>query len=447
MSDALLDAFLDQHPDIEVFEAILPDLAGGLRGKWVTRDKIHKIFEDGLKLPLSTLALDVWGRDPGELVFDSGDTDGICVADINTITPAPWLERPTGQFLLSMNEISGKPCRYDPRHVLKRIADRLEDLGLTAVLASEMEFHLFLQEDDHLGRPLHTQNDHIGGTLNSGQTYSIEMMNNASELMHSIYDACGAQNLPIDTLIKEAAPSQYEINLYHNENALLAADQAFMLKRAIKGVSSKYGLRANFMAKPFGEIAGNGMHIHCSLLDKKGRNAFNNNSDKGNALLRYAIAGCLDSMPDAMLLFAPNLNSFRRFQHGSHAPLSPTWGYENRTVSVRVPSDNYDAMRIEHRVSGADANVYLVMAAILAGMLHGIEKKLKAPLPAKGNTYEKYPATLPRYLPDAIAAFSESEFIKEYFGNEFRKIYTTIKEQELEEFDRVVTPLEYESNL
>ncbi len=446
MSVASLDAFLDQHPDIEVFEAILPDLAGGLRGKWVTRDKIEKIFEAGLKLPLSTLAFDVWGRDPRDLVFDSGDTDGICIADIDTLVPAPWLERPTGQFLLSMNEISGKPCSYDPRNILRELTDRLKSHGLTPVLASEMEFHLFSLDDDHLGRPIHTQTDNIGGSLNAGQTYSLEMMNSTAELMHAIYDACGVQNLPIDTLIKEAAPSQYEINLHHNEDALLAADQALMLKRAIKGVSRKQGLRANFMAKPYGDIAGNGMHIHCSLIDDKGNNAFNNNTDKGNDLLRHAIAGCLDSMNDAMLLFAPNLNSYRRFQRGSHAPTAPTWGYENRTVSVRVPADAHEALRIEHRVSGADANVYLVMASILAGMLHGIEKKLEAPPPAKGNTYEKFAANLPRYLPDAINTFSGSEFIAEYFGKEFKKVYTTVKAQELDEFDRVVTPLEYESN-
>lgn len=447
MSNAQLDAFLEQNPEIEVFEVILPDLAGGLRGKWVARDKIAKVFDGGLKLPLSTLAFDVWGRDPEALVFESGDRDGVCEADINTIVAAPWLKRPTGQVILSLNEVNGELCSYDPRNILKKLISRFSELNLTPVLASEMEFHLFNENDDHLGRPIHTQNDNIGGSLHAGQTYSIELMSNISELMHSIRDACLLQNLPVDTLIKEASPSQYEINLYHNNNALLAADQALMLKRVIKGVSRQQGLRANFMAKPFSEVAGNGMHIHCSLIDDNGLNAFNNNTDTGNELLRYAIAGCLDTMQEAMLLFAPNLNSYRRFQRGSHAPMAPTWGYENRTVSVRVPADSHESMRLEHRLAGADANCYLVIAAILAGILHGIENKLEAPPPVEGNAYDQFPPSLPRYWPDAIAAFSKSDFIEKYFGSEFKKIYTIIKEQELDEFDRVVTPLEYESNL
>ncbi|MGI9294817.1 MAG: glutamine synthetase family protein [Pseudomonadales bacterium] len=450
MSDnkpAQLETFLAQHPEIEVFEAILPDVNGGLRGKWVARDKIHKVFTGGLKLPLSTLALDIWGRDPEAWVFNSGDGDGICQADINSLVPAPWLQRPTGQVLLSLDDVSGKPCSYDARCILRNLIARFDALGLTPVMASEMEFYLFKQINDALDRPLHTQTDAIGGALQAGQTYGIDLMEDRAELMHAIRDACQVQNLPIDTLIKEAAPSQYEINLYHNDNVLQAADQALMLKRVIKGVAKQQGLRASFMAKPYGDLAGNGMHVHCSLVDKKGNNAFNNGTDAGNDLLRHAIAGCLASMDDVMLLLAPNLNSYRRFQRGSHAPLAPTWGYENRTVSVRVPADSHEAMRIEHRVAGADANCYLVMAAILAGMLHGIEKKLQAPPVVEGNAYEQFPASLPRYWPDAVATFSASAFIEEYFGSEFRKVYTIIKQQEMDEFDRVVTPLEYEANL
>ena len=442
-----LQAFLEHNPDIEVFEVILPDLAGGLRGKWVAREKIQKVFSGGLKLPLSTLAMDSWGRDPEAWVFETGDGDGICQADINTLAAAPWLKRSTGQVLLSLNEVDGTPCSYDGRNILRNLMARLDKLGLRAMLASEMEFYLFSNDNDHLGRPVHTQVDAVGGALQAGQTYGINLMDDMSELMHAIRDACEAQNLPVDTLIKEAAPSQYEINLYHNDNALVAADQALMLQRVIRGIAKQQGLRATFMAKPFGDLAGNGMHMHCSLLNSDGNNAFNNGTDQGNELLRHAIAGCLDSMADVMLLLAPNLNSYRRFQRGSHAPMAPTWGYENRTVSVRVPADKHEAMRIEHRVAGADANPYLVMSAILAGMLHGIEKKLAAPEPVEGNAYDQFPDSLPRYLPNALQVFSESEFIKEYFGEEFRTIYTTMKQQEIDTYDQVVSPLEYESNL
>jgi glutamine synthetase len=442
-----LQAFLERHPDIEVFEVMLPDIAGGLRGKWVTRDKIEKVMAGGLKLPLSALAFDVWGRDVEAWVFDSGDGDGLCDADIRTLAPVPWADRPTGQVMMSMREVGGSPCAYDTRFILKDLLARFAKLGLTPVLASEMEFYLFKAEQDALGRPVHTQTDRVGGTLASGQTYCIDTMGGMAELMHGIRDACTAQQLPIDTLIKESAPSQYEINLYHSPDALLAADQAVMLQRVIRGVAGKQDYRATFMAKPFGDLAGNGLHVHCSLVDGEGANVFDDGTGKGTPLLRHAIAGCLAAMADSMLLFAPNLNSYRRFQRGTHAPLAPSWGYENRTVAVRVPADAPVATRIEHRVAGADAHPHLVIATILAGMLYGIENKLEAPAPMEGNAYEQLPASLPRYWPDALANFAGSEFIGEYLGSEFQRVYTLLKQQEIDEFDRQVTPLEYDACL
>lgn len=442
-----LDAFLAENPDIEVFEVMAKDLCGGLRGKWVTRDKIHKVMAGGLKMPLSTMAFDVWGRDGEEWVFDSGDGDGYCRPDIRTLVPTPWADRPTGQVLMSMSDVDGTPCSYDPRVMVQGLLDRFATLGLTPVMASEMEFHLLHPDMDETGRPRHTQTDRVQGRLGAGQTYGIDTMEDQAELMHAIRDACTAQGLPVDTLIKESAPSQYEINLYHCPDALLAADQAVMLQRAIKGVAKQHGYLATFMAKPFADISGNGMHMHCSLLDAEGNNVFDDGTGAGTELLRQAIAGCLDSMADSMLMLAPNLNSYRRFQRGTHAPLAPTWGYENRTVAVRVPADTPVATRIEHRVAGADANPYLVVAAILGGMLHGIENKLQAPEPLEGNAYDQVPPSLPRYWPEALAHFQQSDYIAMTFGSDFQKVYAILKQQELDEFDRQVTVLEYDACL
>ncbi|MCF6194286.1 MAG: glutamine synthetase family protein, partial [Kangiellaceae bacterium] len=207
------------------------------------------------------------------------------------------------------------------------------------------------------------------------------------------------------------------------------------------------GKRATFMAKPFGDIEGNGMHIHCSLINKDKSNAFNDDTDLGNDLLRHAIAGCLDVMQDCMLLFAPHLNSYRRFQRGNHAPMAPSWGYENRTVSIRVPADSHEAMRIEHRVAGADANPHLVISAIIAGMLHGIENKLEAPAPLEGDASKQLEASLPRHWPDALEIFTKSPFIRKYFGSEFQRIFSEAKLQEMDEFDRHVTLQEYDAYL
>ena len=445
--NSALQEFLRQHPDIEICEMILPDICGGLRGKWLARDKLAKLVAGELKLPLSSLVCDVWGRDGEAWVFGTGDGDGYCIPDLRTLAPVPWQERSTAQVMISMREVDGQPCAYDSRHMVQALMARFAARGLTPVVASEMEFYLLRDEDDSLGRPVHTQSDRVGGVLASGQTYSVETMEGMAPLMHAIRDACAAQRLPVDTLIKESAPSQYEINLYHSPDALVAADQAVMLKRAIRSVARAHGLRATFMAKPFGNLAGNGMHVHCSLVDAEGRNAFVDADGQGNQLLRQAIAGCLATMEESMLLFAPNLNSFRRFQRGSHAPMAPCWGFENRTVSLRVPADGPAATRIEHRVAGADANPYLVVAAILAGMLHGIENALQPPAPVEGNAYELLPPSLPRYWPDALARFAGSDFVRANLGQPFQHVYTVLKQQEMDEFDRQVTPMEYDACL
>ena len=441
----ILNKFLKDHPEIEVFEVMLPDINGKLRGKWIERNNISKVFEGGLKLPLTAIAFDVWGRDPDSWVYQSGDEDGVCIADIRTLTTVPWLKRPTAQIMMSLNDFDGIPCQYDVRNILQKIMTRFDKLGLTAMPAFEMEFSLFEQHNDDKGQPVHSQKSSSG--IDAGQTYGLECMQDMSEFMHGVRDASKAQKLPIDTLITEAAPSQYEINLYHQPDALVASDQALMLQRTIKGVAKQLDLRASFMAKPFAELAGNGMHMHCSLLDKAGNNAFDNNTDEGNDLLRHAIAGCLATLNDCMLIFAPHLNSYRRFTEGAHVPMTATWGYENRTVALRVPAGSHKAMRIEHRVAGADANPYLVSSAIIAGMLYGIENKLAAPEAITGNAYTQMPASLPNTWLKSIEHFKQSSFIAEYFGEEFQRVFTATKEQELAVFNKQMTTLEYETYL
>jgi glutamine synthetase len=443
----VLDEFLNQQPDLDVVEAILPDLNGRLRGKWLARSSAAKALSGGLKLPLSALAFDVWGRDPEAWVFDSGDVDGICVPDLRTLKTVPWLERPTGQLLVSLREASGRPCAYDPRTVLQNAAERLQGQGLTPVLASEMEFYLFQAGSDSDGCPMHTQTGPGDAPAIGGDTYGIDAMQSVAGFMHAVRDACAVQGLPVDTLIAEAAPSQYEINLFHEADALQAADHGLLLQRAIKGVAQSLGLRASFMAKPFADLAGNGMHVHCSLVDDNGANVFNDGTDEGAELLRQAIAGCLTSLPDCMLLFAPHLNSYRRFRRASHAPLSPSWGYDNRTVALRVPAGPPQAMRIEHRVAGADANPYLVVAAILAGISSGIERGMQAPAATVGNAGAELSGSLPMSWEAALAAFTGSEFVREYFGEEFQRVYAGIKQQEMDEFARSISTLEYHTYL
>jgi glutamine synthetase len=445
--DRRVAAFLDAHPDIELFEVILPDLAGGLRGKWVTRDKLPSVAAGELKLPVSSVVFDSWGRDVEEWVFGRGDGDGQCSAAVDSLAPVPWAPRPMGQLLVSLSREDGASNPLDPRQLLAGLQARFRERGLQPVVASEMEFFLLHPGRDGQGRPLHTQTDSVGGALGTGQTYGLEAMAEVEAFLHDVRDACMAQGLPVDTLIKESAPSQYEINLLHRDDALLAADQALLLQRLIRGVARRHDLLASFMAKPFGDIAGSGMHFHCSLVDAHGGNVFDDGGERGSEALTQAVAGCLDALADSMLLFAPHMNSYRRFQRGMHTPLAPCWGYENRTVAVRVPAGPGAARRLEHRVAGADAQPHLAIAALLAAMLHGLDTAASAPAPIEGNAYEQLAPTLPQHWGDALERFRSSRFIAEYLGAEFQEVYALLKQQEIDEFARHVSPLEYDTNL
>lgn len=439
--------FLAQHPEIKTLEVILCDYNGRARGKLIDPDNIAKLYQQGFKMPVTALYLDIWGRDIEEIVFATGDADGLCLPVAGSLKQQPW-QPDTAQIQVTMaSTATAEADPTDPRNILQAVQQRFNEQGLTPVVALEMEFYLLRETLDSKGNPEHSSVDLFGHTDVGGQPYDLDAMNQHRALWQELKDACAALGIPADTFVKEAAPSQYEINLYHTANPVQAADQAFWLKRTIRAVCKKYGFIASFMAKPFGNEAGNGMHMHFSCLDKDGNNVYDNGTEKGSDQLRHAIAGLQLAMPASMAIFAPHLNSYRRFQAGSHAPLSPSWGYENRTVSLRVPDSDNKARRIEHRVAGADANPYLIMAVVLAGAFQGMENKLVADEPIAGDAYTLCEASLPQYWPDAIKAFEQSEFIGQGLGAEFQRIFALTKWQELNQFTAEVTPMEYSSYL
>ncbi|KAA1190124.1 glutamine synthetase [Pseudohalioglobus sediminis] len=439
------DWFLRAHPEITTIEALLPDCNGIMRGKWVPRHKLAKIFDGELKLPKTALSLDIWGRDVEELVFATGDADGVCLPVAGSLLPTPWSPQAQhGQIMLSMYDADGAPYPGDPRHVLEQVTERFRAMGWRPVVAAELEFSLVTWEKDV---PTHTCPAPAGSGPVGGNMYGLDVLNSHQEMMEDLRLACEIQDLPFDGVVKESAPSQYEINMQHVDDPLLAARQIMMMKRLIKGVAAKHGLIASFMAKPFEQEAGNGMHVHCSVLDEQGLNIFDDGTEKGTAQLQQAIGGCLTYMAESVAVFAPTYNAYRRFQKGCHAPTFPSWGYENRTVAVRVPASNPVARRLEHRVAGADANPYLLFAVILSGMLEGINENLSPGEPITGDGYAQEEATLPVYMPDAVELFKDSDFIRNALGSEMQRIFTLSKEQEIDEFRRRITLLEYQSFL
>ncbi|WP_019528489.1 glutamine synthetase family protein [Dasania marina] len=443
---AIAQQFLTDNPDIETIEVMVTDLNGSFRGKWLTRDNLEKVFKGDVKLALTTVSPDVWGRDVGSLCDKTGDGDGVCLPIVSTLKRLPWLERPTAQMFMQLTGDDGQPWGYDPRVVLQNVYKRYQALGLRPVTAPELEFHLFLEKRDDMGVPQLPDTRINGKSHMAGQLYGIDVMQEQSALMHDIRDAAVAMDLPLDGLLKELAPAQYELNLNHIDNPLHAADNAQMLKRVIKGVAQKHGYIATFMAKPFGDMDGNGMHIHCSVLDNDGNNIFDDGTEAGTDTLRHAIAGLAQTMSDTMLIFAPHFNSYRRFKVGSHIPKAPTWGYENRDVAMRVPSGSPKARRIEYRVGGADLNPYLAQAALLSGILYGIENKLEADAPLN-DSVNKPEASLPRSWRDALELFEASTYVKEHLGAPFQEAFSAVKHAEQEEFEGRVSAFEYDTYL
>ena len=439
------DWFLRAHPEITTIEALLPDSNGLMRGKWVPRHKLGKIFDGELKLPKTALSLDIWGRDVEALVFATGDADGLCRPVTGSLLPMPWSAGGQhGQVMLSMYEADGDPYLGDPRHALRQVLGRFQDAGWRPVVAAELEFSLVTWDETVPG---HTCPAPAGSSPVGGNTYGLDVLNQHQDMLEDLRLACEAQDLPYDGVVKESAPSQYEINMQHVQDPELAARQILLMKRLVKGIAQQHGLIASFMAKPFEDEAGNGMHVHCSVLDEAGGNIFDDGGDKGTTLLRNAVGGCLEHMADSVAVLSPSFNSYRRFQRGSHAPTSPCWGYENRTVAVRVPAGSPAARRLEHRVAGADANPYLLFAVLLSAMLDGMQQNLSPGDPVAGDAYAQAALSLPVYMPDAVARFRDSDFIRLALGPELQRVYTLTKEQEIAEFRHRITALEYQSFL
>ena len=441
-------AFFEAHPEIDVLEAFVVDLNGQLRGKWVPVQSAAKVMKGQLRFPNSSFSLDIWGNEvpASGMGATTGDWDGVCIPVPETLGPVTWTGRPMAQILLSMNDRDGTPVFADPRHVLARVVDRYQARGLNPVVACELEFHLIDRELAH-GRPVPARSPATGRRLSDRTVYSVTELEEFESVFVGMAGTFEAQGIPADTAISEYGVSQFEINLRHSPNVLSAADHSLLMKRAVKGVARKHGLDATFMAKPFPNDSGNGLHIHFSVLDEKGRNLFAIEDGKGTRNLRHAMGGLLATMNDAMAVFSVNANSFRRFEEGAFAPTAATWGWDNRNTALRVPDSDAAGTRIEHRVAGADAEPHLVIAAVLAGALHGIENAIDPGEPVDGSAIPDDAPRLPVSWGVALDAFEASPFIGEFFGEPYRKVFAASKRQEKKKFEAIITTLEYETYL
>jgi glutamine synthetase len=439
-------SWLAERTDLRSLRAAVCDLNGVMRGKRIPIEQAQKVLDGGLRMPLSVVGVDIWGEDIANspLVFTTGDADGLCEPIGRGILPMDWTPEPTALIPLWLREENGNPFGGDPRRALAALVERYAAVDLHPVIAMELEFYLYDPKGERPAAPISPV---TGKRLDADAVLSIDEMDEFGAFFRDVYAACAQQGVPADSAIAENGIGQFEINLLHVNDPLRAADDAILFKRIVKGVARKHSFAASFMAKPYGGRSGSGLHVHFSLLDGNGVNVFDNDSDEGSATMRYAVGGLLEAMADTTLLFAPHFNSYRRLRPGTHAPSAAAWGYENRTVAIRIPGGSPKARRIEHRVAGADANPYLVLAGILGGALIGIERQIRPIDPVRGDAYALKLKSLPPDWASAINAFADSEIVDVTLPPMLRDMLVACKRQEMATFAAQVTDFEYEAYL
>jgi len=440
------EEFLKKYPAISAVDAMLPDINGVIRGKRIAAESLPAIYDKGFQIPACTTMLDVTGDDldPLGISIAKGDPDATVRPVPGTLVPVPWARKPTGQVLISMFEDNDEPYPLDPRHILARVMAHFDDLGLKPVVALEQEFYLLDREgarDGFLQPPISPT---TGRRASGTQVLSISDLDGFGDFLDQVRTSCAIQKIPVGPISSEYATAQFEINLVHTDDLLAAADQATLMPRIVKGVAGVHGLEATFMAKPYIDQSGNGMHIHASVYDQDGNNIFSGGNDSGNSRLHHAVGGVLAALPESMAIYAPNVNSYRRFMPNSSVPMNRTWGVNNRSVAVRIPGGEDANRRLELRIAGADANPYLALASMLAGMHYGLVNKVAPPKISTGNAYTESDPGLPFRWNAALNHLESGKILGHYLGEDYCRAYVTCKRTEMEEFFSTPSPKEYE---
>jgi glutamine synthetase len=428
---------------IEDIELSVPDMSGVARGKMMPVAKF--IANPSMSIPGSIFTQTITGDYPDEdagYKVDEADSDIILVPDFSTLCVVPWASDPTAQVIHDARHSDGRPVEIAPRQVLRRIVDLYTHKGWNAIVAPEIEFYLVERNQDP-DYPLKPPIGRSGRSESGRQSYSIAAINEFDDLFDDIYDFSEAQGLEIDTLIHEEGAAQMEINLLHGD-PLALADQVFLFKRTIREAALRHNMYATFMAKPIADEPGSAMHIHQSIVDvETGRNIFSDDDGGPTKEFFSFIAGQQRYLPHVMCMLAPYVNSYRRLMRKSVAPINAHWGYDNRTVGLRVPNSGPEARRVENRVPSSDANPYLAIAASLACGYLGMIEGLTAEEPIEGSAYA-LEFGLPRELLEAVALFEVSDPLADIFGRSFVQTYRAIKQAEFETFMRVISPWERE---
>ena len=427
-----LDELLAERPETKYLELLLPDLNGILRGKRVAVSEAKAVCENGVYLPGGTTLLAALGQTlPGmHYGAEDGDPDVNCTVLPHSLAPIGWSNEPTIQGLLELRGLDGTAYFADSRHVLAQVVEKLKAQDIHVVIAPELEFYLLDASANTNPAPRPVS---IPGTSLNAEGLQFAIVEDLYEIdgfLSDVMRECEAQSVPASTAVAEFSPSQYEVNLHHCNDPVLACDHAVLLRRIIKQSARRHGFAATFMAKPFAELSGSGLHFHVSLLNGAGVNLFapDRSNERYSEKLAHAVGGVGKLLAESMAIFAPHANSYRRYRPDAYVPMAPTWGLNHRDVAFRLPVADAANTRIEHRVAGADANPYLVAACILAGMAYGLETEADPGPPVEpGQILSGQRIEIPRRWDEAIALFESSTILPAYLGKKLCEVYALFK--------------------
>lgn len=436
--------FLAAHPGLTGLDAFIVDVNGNAVGKRVRVEDAAAVFTDGVQFSACALIADSrgLGHNVQGMGGSDGDPDGTALPIQGSLCIAPWTQMPLAQAMCHMRDVEfQRSFWFDPRIILADAVKRCRDAGILPVIACELEFYLLDPRRRADGSVALAASSPDAGPPRRAANLSMDAVELNAIFLNKIDAAAAAQGVPVCGAVAEYGIGQFELNLRHVADPLLAADHAVLLKRIVQGVARSMGMQASFMAKPFAHQPGSGLHVHMSLVDESGANRFG--ATGGEVLLQQAIAGMQALLYDSVGIYAPNVNSHRRFL-GPFVPTTLDWGYDNRSVAFRVPASRASARRVEHRVAGADANPHLVLAVLLAAVLHGITHRLEATQPVEGRVKSGRSAAFPNGLLAALDRLENSSALAEYLPKQYLKLYSELKQKEYAALTEEVFPVEYD---
>jgi glutamine synthetase len=411
----------------------MPDVNGSIRGKALRPTAFETALKHGTVMTDLLLGLDPVDSpitDYEGFGIRTGAADLIVHPDESTLRVISW--RPGWRVCLATPSWpDGKPCEFATREVLRTVMDGMTGIGYEVSAAFEYEIRL----RDADGRP-----------MSSGISYSLVEIGRFDALIAALVPALEGLEVELSALHTEAGPGLLELNLGHR-TGLRAADDASLVKFAVKELAASMGLRASFLAKTAPGEEGSSGHIHVSCWSGD-TNVFaaTDGAEPLPKVFAAAIAGVLDHLPAASLLLNPTLNSYKRVVPGWFAPVNASWGLENRSTAVRaIRSPRPELCRFECRRPGADANPYLALAAVVASAADGIHRMAEPPPPVEGDAYQRADLpTLPTSLEAALRAFEADGVLRAALGERFSAYYATSRAWELKAWQETVTDWERE---